>query len=106
MAHAHLRRDRAGEVTTQPQPAGDVAGMLREADDLLALMGSEALGVVADLADGLSASANYAGVRQIAEAASAVSRIATGRQAAALAGAMHDLTAAITRARDGQLADS
>lgn len=73
--------------------------MLRDADTLLTLMGSEPLRVVADLANELTARANDAGAREIANAARKVGRIASGHRDVALAGAMRDLTSAITRAQ-------
>jgi hypothetical protein len=73
--------------------------MLRDADALLELMGSEPLDVVAQLANSLTRSANDAGAVEIAAAASAVRRIASAHKPVALAGPMRDLTAAITRAR-------
>lgn len=77
----------------------DFAEMLRDADALLALMGSEPLKVVADLANSLTGSANDAGAVEIAEAATAVRRIASGQKPVVLAGPMRELTAAIARAR-------
>ncbi len=73
--------------------------MLRDADALLALMGSEPLDVVAQLANSLTDSAHDAGAVEIAVAADAVRHIASAHKPVALAGPMRDLTAAITRAR-------
>lgn len=74
--------------------------MLRDADTLLALMGSEPLPVVAELAGQVTVRASRAGASEIANAACAVNRIASGRQGGAgLAGAMWDLTRAMTRAQ-------
>ena len=73
--------------------------MLRDADQLLALMGSEPLGVVADLAGQLTACANDAGANEVARAASVVGRIASAHEGVTLTGAMHHLTSAITDAQ-------
>jgi hypothetical protein len=99
MAHAYAPRRTAGHVVAPPLAPSGFLEILQDADALLALMGSEPLGVVADLADALTVSANGAGAQEIAQAASAVSRIASGPQPVALAGAMRDLTAAIIRAQ-------
>jgi hypothetical protein len=77
----------------------DFVAILQEADALLALMSSEPLEVVADLANTLSVSANGAEAWEIAEAANAVRRMASGHQAAMLTGAMRNLTEAIARAQ-------
>ena len=71
--------------------------ILRDADVLLALMGQEPLGVVAELANTLTVSAHEAGARDIEEAASNVRRLASGRGPVALTGAMRALTDAIAR---------
>jgi hypothetical protein len=71
--------------------------ILRDADVLLALMGQEPLGVVAELANTLTVSAHEAGARDIEEAASNVRRLASGRGPVALTGAMRALTNAIAR---------
>lgn len=71
--------------------------ILRDADVLLALMGKETLGVVADLANTLTISAREAGAREIEEAASNVRRLASGRGPVALTSAMSALTEAIAR---------
>ena len=84
----------------------DFAEMMQASDVLLALMGSEPLDVVADLATSLTGSANDAGALEIAEAANTVRRIASAHKPVALAGAMHDLTAAIARARSGSRLES
>lgn len=73
--------------------------ILQDADALLALIGNRPLPTVAEVALTLSHSANEAGSRELAEAAIAVSRIASGHQAVALAGAIRDLAAAIARAQ-------
>jgi hypothetical protein len=82
-----------------PLASTDFIEMLRDADTLLALMGSEPLGVIADLAHQLTACANGAGAGEVANAASVVGRIASTHEGVALAGAMHDLTSAITDAQ-------
>jgi len=71
--------------------------ILREADALVALMGKETLGVVAELANTLTVSAHEAGAWEIEEAASNVRRLAAGGGPVALAGAMRALTDAIAR---------
>ena len=73
--------------------------ILRDADALLALMASEELCVVADIAGSLNVSATDAGAAEIAEAASTVKRIASAHHPVALTGAMRDLTDAIARAQ-------
>jgi hypothetical protein len=73
--------------------------MLRDADQLLALMGSEPLDVVADLASHLTECANDAGAREVAHAASVVGRIASAHDGVALTSAMNNLTSAITDAQ-------
>src|SRR5579863_94874 len=73
--------------------------ILRDADALLALMGREPLDVVGELATQLTACANEAGAHELANAASAVSRIALGHEGVALAGAMQRLTAAMSDAQ-------
>jgi hypothetical protein len=77
----------------------DFGEMLRDSDTLLALMGSEALDVVANLASSLTGSASNAGAVEIADAANTVRCNAAGRKPVALARAMRDLSAAIARAR-------
>ncbi len=71
--------------------------ILRDADVLLALMGKETLGVVAELANTLALSAHDVGAWDIEEAASNVRRLASSRGPVVLAGAMHALTEAIAR---------
>jgi len=71
--------------------------ILRDADALLALMGKEPLGVVAELANTLTVSAHDAGAWEIEQAASNVSRLASSRGPVVLAGAMRALTDAIAR---------
>jgi hypothetical protein len=93
-------------LSRSPSLAPSFREMLRDADALLALMGSEPLCVVADLADQLTACANDAGAREIANAASAVSRIASRREGVALTGPMHDLTNAIAHAQDAYRLDA
>jgi hypothetical protein len=79
--------------------AGGFIEMLRDGDALLALMGREPLGVVGSLATQLTERANDAGEHEIANAASAVCRIACAREGAALAGAMQRLAVAMTHAQ-------
>jgi hypothetical protein len=74
-----------------------ITDILRDADALLELMGKEPLGVVADIANTLMVSAHEAGASEIEEAASNVRRLASGRGAVALTGAMRALTDAIAR---------
>jgi hypothetical protein len=71
--------------------------ILRDADVLLALMGKETLGVVAELANTLALSAHDVGAWDIEEAASNVRRLASSRGPVVLAGAMRALTEAIAR---------
>ena len=71
--------------------------ILRDADALLALMGKETLGVVADIANTLTVSARLAGAKEIEEAASNVQHLASGHGPVALTGAMRALTDAIAR---------
>jgi hypothetical protein len=71
--------------------------ILRDADALLALMGKESLGVVAELANTLTVSAHDAGEREIEDAAGNVRRLASCRGPVVLAGAMRALTDAIAR---------
>ena len=71
--------------------------VLRDADALLALMGKESLGVVAELANTLTVAAHDAGAREIEDAASNVRRLASCRGPVVLAGAMRALTDAIAR---------
>jgi len=59
--------------------------------------GKESLVVVADLANALTASAHFAGARDIEEAARNVQRVASGHGPVMLAGAMRALTDAIAR---------
>lgn len=99
MVYAHPTPGMARQIEAPALVPSDFVDVLRDADALLALMGSEELCVVADLADGLNASAIGAGASQIAEAASAVKRIASGHRPVALTGAMRDLTEAIARAQ-------
>jgi hypothetical protein len=90
------------DLPTRRSPSlapGGFVEMLQEADTLLALMGSEPLCVVADLANELTARANDAGAPEIANAASKVSRLASGHREVVLAGAIRDLTSAITQAQ-------
>jgi len=87
------------EVVAPCLAPNDFAEILQDADELLALMGSTPLEVVADLANTLSVSANGAEAWEIAEAANAVRRIASGHQAATLTVAMRNLTEAIARAQ-------
>jgi hypothetical protein len=71
--------------------------ILRDADALLALMGKEPLGVVAELANTLTVSAHDAGAWEIEVAASKVGQLASSRGPVVLAGAMRALTDAIAR---------
>jgi hypothetical protein len=71
--------------------------ILCDADVLLALMGKETLGVVAELANTLTLSAHDVGAWDIEEAASNVRRLASSRGPVVLAGAMRALTEAIAR---------
>lgn len=98
MAHAHSSAGIA-QVSAPPLAPRNLVEILREADALLALIGNRPLDTVAELADTLTRSANEAGADEVAQAASTVSHIASGRQAVVLAGAIRDLTAAIARAR-------
>ena len=95
-------RDMNSPLTSAPPLAptsSSLIEMLRDADALLELMGREPLGVVGNLAMQLTTCANDAGAREIADAASAVSRIASAREGAALAGAMQRLARAISYAQ-------
>lgn len=90
------------DLPTNPSPSlvpPSFVEMLRGADRLLALMGSEPLDVVADLASHVTACANDAGAREVARAASRVGRIASAHEGVTLTGAMHHLTSAITDAQ-------
>ena len=98
MVHAAVRSSDVRVEAPSLAPTG-FTEMLRDADALLALMGSEPLEVVAQLANSLTDSANDAGAVEIAVAADAVRHIASAHKPVALAGPMRDLTAAITRAR-------
>ncbi|HTV26513.1 MAG TPA: hypothetical protein VMF32_01900 [Xanthobacteraceae bacterium] len=92
----------SADLPPNPSPSlvpASFVEMLRDADQLLALMGSEPLGVVADLASQLTASANDAGASEVARAASMVGRLASAHDGVALTGAMHHLTSAITDAQ-------
>lgn len=80
--------------------------MLRDADALLALMGREPLDVVGVLATQLTACANDAGAQEIANAASAISRIASAHEGVALTGAMQRLTAAMSHAQHAYQLDA
>src|ERR1700722_7189892 len=71
--------------------------ILRDADALLAFMGKETLGVVAELANTLTISAHQAGAWEIEEAASNLRCIASGHGPIVLAAAMRSLTDAIAR---------
>jgi hypothetical protein len=106
MTNAHTSYPVAGHVISPSLAPSNFVEILERADSLLALMGSETLDVVADLADSLTGSANDAGATEIAEAANVVRRIASGHKPVALAGAMRDLTAAIARARHDYLLES
>jgi hypothetical protein len=99
--------DKLSHADSPPSPAPDgFIEMLRDADALLALMGREPLGVVGNIAMQLTACANDAGAHEIANAASAVSRIASTREGAALAGAMQRLTSAMAHAQHAYQLDA
>jgi hypothetical protein len=88
----------SGTRTVAPPLApGGIPDILRDADALLALMGMESLGVVAELANTLSASAHDAGAWDIEDAARNVNRLASSHGAVVLAGAMRELTDAVAR---------
>jgi len=91
------RKFAGAEPVAPPLAPIGVNDILRDADVLLALMGQEPLGVVAELANTLTVSAHEAGARDIEEAASNVRRLASGRGPVALTGAMRALTDAIAR---------
>ncbi len=99
MAHADTTHAAVGHVIAPSLAPGEFAELLQGADAFLEMMGSEPLDVVADLANILTVCATGASARDVAEAAGAVGRIASGRQPVALAGAMRNLTEAITRAQ-------
>src|SRR5881396_1288822 len=82
-----------------PTVPNNFAEMLREADEVLALLESESLDIVAELANSLSVSARGTGAGQIAEAADVVHRIASGHHMVTLTGAIRDLSTAIARTR-------
>jgi hypothetical protein len=88
-------------VATRPiaPPLAPIAihAILRDADALLALMGKETLGVVAELANTLTISAHQAGAWEIEEAASNLRCLASGHGPVVLAAAMRALTDAIAR---------
>ena len=90
---------RGSHITSPPLAPMGLAEFLRDADALLTLMGSESLDVVAQLAHSLNHSASDAGATELAEAARALRRIASGRQPVTLVGAMHNLSAALARAQ-------
>lgn len=94
----HDRRSDTVSPPLSPAPDG-FSEMLRDADALLTLMGREPLDVVGSLATQLTERANNAGEHEIANAASAVCRIACAREGAALAGAMQRLASAMTYAQ-------
>jgi hypothetical protein len=91
------RKFAGAEHVAPPLAPIGINDILRDADVLLALMGQEPLGVVAELANTLTVSAHQAGARDIEEAASNVRRLASGRGPVALTGAMRALTDAIAR---------
>jgi hypothetical protein len=80
-----------------PPLAPKLHDALRDAEALLDLMGREALATVAELAETLSARAHDAGAFEIEAAANRLRHLASGHGPVALAGAMHALSAAITR---------
>jgi len=73
----------------------DVHEVLRNAEALLALMGKEPLGVVAELANTLAVSAHGAGLQEIEAAAKDVHHLASNRGPVVLTGAMRALGEAI-----------
>lgn len=78
----------------------DLVQVLQDADSLLTLIANRPLPMVAEVAQNLMDSASEAGAQELAQAARAVNRIASGHhQAVALAGAIRDLSAALTRAQ-------
>lgn len=91
-------KNKTGTLPLAPPlaPIG-INDILQDADALLELMGKESLDVVADLANSLSVSAHDAGAAEIEEAARNVGRLASGRGAVVLAGAIRELTDAISR---------
>jgi hypothetical protein len=99
MADTPLAFDVGRQAVAPSTVPGDLARILRDADALLSLMGSGELCVVAGVASSLKMAATEAGASEIAEAASAVKRIASGHRPVALTGAMRELTDAIARAR-------
>ena len=102
-------RDMDNPLMNAPPLAPTSSGfieMLRDADTLLSLMGREPLGVVGNLATQLTAYASEAGAYEIAEAASAISRIASAREGAALVGAMQRLASAMSHAQRAYLLDA
>jgi len=74
----------------------DAYDVLRNAEALLALMGKEPLGVVAELANTLAVSAHGAGLQEIEVAAKDVQRVASHRGPVVLTSAMRALGEAIT----------
>jgi hypothetical protein len=78
--------------------------ILRDADALLALMGKETLGVVAELARSLAVSAHEAEAWEIEAAAGNVRRLASSGGPVVLAGAMRALTDAIARTENAHAA--
>lgn len=95
-----MRDDQPNSFSPPLSPAlGDFMEILRDADALLALMGREPLAVVGSLASELTARANDAGEVEIANAASAVGRMASAREGAALVGAMQRLASAMIHAQ-------
>jgi len=74
----------------------DIHDVLRNAEALLALMGKEPLGVVAELANTLAVSAHGAGLQEIEAAAKDVHRLASERGPVVLTGAIRALGEAIT----------
>ncbi len=92
-----VRKFSVDQHVSPPLAPIGINDILRDADALLALMGKETLGVVADLANTLTISARLAGASEIEEAASNVRRLASGHGPVALTGAMRALTDAIAR---------
>jgi hypothetical protein len=96
---SHESPSTIAHVVAPPIAPKDLVEVLQDADALLTLIGNRPLPTVAEVAQSLTHSAHEAGAHELAEAAEAVSRIASGHQAVALAGAIRNLSAAIVRAQ-------
>jgi hypothetical protein len=103
MSNSETENAAARPVAPPLAPVG-IHDILRDADALLALMGMENLGVVAELANTLSISAHEAGAWEIEEAASTVRRLTLSGGPVVLAGAMRALTDAIARTENAHAA--